>query len=532
MVAKDLGGRLVDPSTSDSDERRLLNVVMEMAIAAGIPVPQVYVLDEEPGLNAFVAGTEPGNTAIAVTQGCLACLSRAELQGVVAHEFSHILNGDMKLNLRLIGWVYGLVAVSMLGKGILKNLKNAHGSGQGGGSLVGLIIAVLLIVIGGIGVFFARLLQAAVSRQREYLADASAVQFTREPTGLADALGKMGKKASWIRSPKAAEASHCFFADSESFDYGLETHPPVKERIERLVGKGKRKAPRKAFAQNIQNRHSNAHLWESGLGYDLDHLSVSDRVDIVKGEFLHRGIQADWLLASQVTDKSQALVFGLLLAEDDKLLQDEVNHLMSESDPATAQLAVKWQKDLRALHSAEKITLIDLVIPTLRRLSSKEYERFIQNTRQLIASDGQIDLFEFMLQHQLECHLTVHFYPQPPKKVIYQKIDELREEVEQMASAFAQMDNHPENAFQSGMQELGEWGQLQEAVSIGVIDEAMKKLALSSPLLKKEILLTFARIVAYDNKLTSHEAELLRAAADGIGCAIPPFVADLRQGDN
>lgn len=196
VVAHDLGGRLVMPGSTDFQEKRLLNIVEEMAIASGMPVPQVFMMDEEESINAFAAGTEPSNAVIGVTRGCVQRLTREELEGVIAHEFSHILNGDMRLNMRLMGIVFGLLVISIIGRGMVEMLRyqslgRRRNSKEGGGALLALfLIGLGLLVIGSLGVLFGRLIQAGISRQREFLADASAVQFTRNPGGISGALKK------------------------------------------------------------------------------------------------------------------------------------------------------------------------------------------------------------------------------------------------------------------------------------------------------------------------------------------------------
>ena len=238
QVAESLDGRLVTRATDDKLERRLLNVVDEMAIASGIPVPKVYVLDHESGINAFAAGTTTGNAVVAVTRGTLEQLSRDELQGVIGHEFSHIFNGDMRLNIRLIGVLHGILMLALIGRVILRGGSRGHrvssSNKKGGGGII--LFALALVVIGYIGVFFGRLIKAAVSRQREFLADASAVQFTRNPSGIAGALKKIaGIGATRIRHPDAESASHMFFGNGiDNFMSLLATHPPVEERISRL----------------------------------------------------------------------------------------------------------------------------------------------------------------------------------------------------------------------------------------------------------------------------------------------------------
>src|SRR5262245_17240777 len=235
-VALMMGGAEVPGTTTDPREKRLLHIVEEMALAAGVPVPPVYVLDE-PGINAFAAGYAPGDAVVAVSRGCLNFLTRDELQGVVAHEFSHILNGDMRLNVRLIGLIFGIIALSLIGRMLmLTSGRRSSGRNNSGAGLV--LLGLGIFALGMVGAFFGRLIQAAVSRQREYLADASAVQFTRNPDGIAGALKKIGglQEGSRIENPRAEEVGHMFFASA--FKHGvtglLATHPPLEDRIRRI----------------------------------------------------------------------------------------------------------------------------------------------------------------------------------------------------------------------------------------------------------------------------------------------------------
>lgn len=226
-VAEELGGRLLAADPTNADERRLRNVVEEMALAAGVPVPKIYVLDNDAGINAFAAGHSAADAAIGITRGGMSLLTRDELQGVIGHEFSHLLNGDMRLNIRIMGVLFGIVCLTVIGRVLLY----ARGGGRGRGPMV--LLGVALLVIGALGVLFGRLIQAALSRQREMLADASAVQFTRNPAGLAGALRKIGSVGARIDSPHAGEASHMFFENGlgkPAFGW-LATHPPLAERI-------------------------------------------------------------------------------------------------------------------------------------------------------------------------------------------------------------------------------------------------------------------------------------------------------------
>ena len=228
-LAMRMGGRQVGANAAEPDQRKLMNVVEEMAIASGVPVPAVFVLEEEGGINAFAAGHSTSDAAIGVSRGCIQLLTRDELQGVIAHEFSHILNGDMRLNMRLIGWVFGILCLTIIGKLLLRSRGRKNPAP---------VIGLVLVVVGFIGVFFGRLIQSAVSRQREFLADASAVQFTRNPGGLAGALKKIGglSGGSRLSTEYADEAGHLFFGNalSEGWFSLWSTHPPLQERIRRI----------------------------------------------------------------------------------------------------------------------------------------------------------------------------------------------------------------------------------------------------------------------------------------------------------
>lgn len=256
-VAQSLGGDKVDRSTRDPKRKQLLNVVEEMAIASGVPIPEVYVLNGETSINAFAAGWSTDDAVIAVSAGALENLSRDELQGVVAHEYSHILHGDCRLNIRLMGILFGIMMLSIFGRMMGSALRGGSrrrgvvvvsrgggrkGGGKGGGGaiIIAVIVVIILItIIGYIGTFFARLIQAAISRQREFLADASAVQFTRHPDGIAGALKRIARDSDHgvIANPKASEAAHMFFADGmkRSFSSMLATHPPLDVRIRSIL---------------------------------------------------------------------------------------------------------------------------------------------------------------------------------------------------------------------------------------------------------------------------------------------------------
>lgn len=554
VVANDLGGRQVMPGSTDFEEKRLLNIVEEMAIASGVPVPQVYMMDDEEGINAFAAGTEPANAVIGVTRGCVQRLSREELAGVIAHEFSHILNGDMRLNMRLMGMVFGLLVLSIIGRGMVELLRYQSFSSrrsdnkEGGGIVLALfLVGIGLIVIGSLGVFFGRLIQAAVSRQREFLADASAVQFTRNPDGIAGALKKIGglSLGSKMRSPKASEASHMFFSSGGMFSFGLATHPPLDVRIKAIEKSWDGKFSESQLKPVAEGRTERGEKEQKGA-FDalpgvavigaLDEMGAESRRSAGAGEMIHQALAPKLKEASHDREEAQALIFGLLLAEDEELLSSEISFLRESAGEDATTLALKWQEEVRDLHSARKIALIDLALPTLRGLSDLEYQRFLEITRWLIASDREVDLFEFMIQRVIERHLVSHFERRGFGKIRYTKFSKLLDEANLLVSTISEIGASNEEeamaAYEAGTAGWQGDFERQGTTSLTELDEVLERFDQASPLVKKDLLLACGRAAAKDGDLSNREAELLRSIADAIGCPVPPFVDELEETPN
>lgn len=555
VVAKDLGGRPLDSQTTDFREKRLLNVVEEMAIASGIPAPQIWIMDDENSINAFAAGTQPSNAVIGVTRGTLHQLNRAELQGVIAHEFSHILNGDMRMNMRLIGWLFGIMMISILGQSIINSLRYIRISGSrsrenhgSGGIIIAIILAgFAMLIIGSIGVFFARMIQAAISRQREFLADASAVEFTRNPSGIADALKKVGGQARnrTLLNAKAAEASHMLFTSGGLFSYGFATHPPIEQRIlsiekswdgkfkeTQAVSKFTDEETQDSRVANFAGENSSSHVYVARQKWDQ--LGESSLTNIHSGQKILAGLKQEWITACHNPEQAQALIYGLLLAEDNQLLQGELQFLTSNVGDASSRLAIKWQAEILNLHSSKKIALIDLCIPTLRRLSLDEYERFIKTTEYLIQSDGQINIFEFMIQKVIARHLDVHFRRYYGKaKVRYTNLRKLAKETNTLLSTIAGIGasnmQDAQTAFDHALREFtAELPQLQllppEQCTLKDIDQALQKFSYANQITKRQLIYLCGLSVMLDETIGNREAEMLRAIADSIGASIPPFV--------
>lgn len=511
VVALDLGGRLLDGDPSDFHEKRLLNIVEEMALASSVPVPMVYVMDQENSINAFAAGTEPTNAVIGVTKGCIEHLSREELQGVIAHEFSHILNGDMKMNMRIIGWGFGLMAISMIGQLLFRSLSYSRIStrrsrdNDAGGNLAIILITlgIGLMLIGGIGVFFGRLLQSAISRQREYLADASAVQFTRNPDSIAGALMKIGGlgNRSKMRSPKTGEASHMFFSDGGMFSFGFATHPPLDVRIRRLKKEWDGEFQTSDIAP-LQSEMNNpvSQLTSSQQQYTAPQ---PESLDI---QHTIAGVSEPFLAAAHNPTECQLLIFALLVSSEGGLNGQEASRLREISqDEQTDALVLKWAKETESLHSVQKISLIDLAIPTLRRLSMPSKRRFIKTTRALIAADREVSLFEYMLQRIVERHLLRHSEGASFSRVKYYRLEQISESVELLSQTMTKFGSQDFDLNKS---------------EIEALDKTLNTCEMASPKVKNQLLHHIKQLALKDGKLTNKETELLRTVADAIGCVL------------
>jgi Zn-dependent protease with chaperone function len=571
VVARGLGGREVDLNTTDYHERRLLNLVEEMAIASGVPVPAVYVMDAEDSINAFAAGRTPSDAVIGVTRGCMTLLTRDELQGVIAHEFSHILNGDMRLNIRLMGLLFGILFLALMGEFILRTLGRGNWSSSNKKEGAGLALAILvaglgLLAIGYIGAFFANLIKASVSRQREFLADASAVQFTRNPDGIGGALKKIGGLAagSKVGHPMARDASHLFFGSAFSSQL-FATHPPLLERIRRILPQWDgeygnvslgpitdESAPDEA-PRGKRVRRPAAAAAVSGFSFEeagepmrmqaaeaMESLKGIHPEQIELGRDLHENLPAPWLEACRSRSGAQCLVFALVLAQDESLRGRELDQLGESTDEATVCQTAGLFTELAPIHSAVKIGLIDLAIPTLRHLSRDEYARFRGILEGLVASDGRVDLFEFMLLQIVTRHLDTFFHQRRPDPIRHRRIQPLAEDAGVILSTLAAM-SHPGDdasasaAFADAAKHLRDRHRIEtprqsaDRCGLARIKQALERFALASPVLKKHFLEACSLSVIADGGVSSGEAELIRAVADAIGCPIPPFVRTAKK---
>ena len=561
-VAELLDGRLVNSNSTDAHERKLLNVVEEMAIASGVPVPQVYVMDGEAGINAFAAGHSASDAAISVTHGAVTLLTRDELQGVIAHEFSHLLNGDMKLNLRLMGLIFGILCLTVIGRILIR--------ARGKNAWPFLLLGLALIIIGFVGVLFGRLIQAAVSRQREFLADASAVQFTRNPLGLVGALKKIGgaTEGSELQSHRAEEASHFFFANGlKSEFFGFATHPPLEERIKALDPSFDGKFPRVVLPDTPAEAAPPPLPGVSPLvqppppplpaakppplpmvrppPLPVAPTAVAQQTiiaDIGKPRTehlqyavdLHQAVPPSIQTAARDPLGAHALICAFLLAKDTAAREKQLEDLGRATSEAVRQETVRIWPAIQDIPSHARIPLVDLALPALRRLSPSQFEQFRGAVNALIASDSETDLFEFMLQKIVMRNLDTRFYPERRPVTQYYDLRPLVRDAGVLlsATAYAGADNptQAQAAFAKGAESLGRIARAEipwlppSECDLPRLDAALDRFAQSVPQIKKNVLTACAETVAFDALIQPREAEILRAIADTLDCPIPPFL--------
>jgi Zn-dependent protease with chaperone function len=554
-VALMLDGREVLGTTRDLRERRLLNVVEEMAIASGVPVPPVCILPEK-SINAFAAGHSPGDVVVAVSQGCLDYLTRDELQGVVGHEFSHILNGDVRLNLRIVVLIFGIMALSTVGYILMRTAPSRRSSNDkkdGGAAFVLLGIGLYLLGMGG--AFFGWLIQAAVSRQREFLADASAVQFTRNPDGIAGALKKIGGLAlgSRIANPRANEVSHLFLSDAfmgARFTDLLATHPPLEARIRALdphfdgtypevkpvdVSVAEAKPAQRGRLPSILGNLPQKAVMGAALAADSavqnvgrpqpPHVSYAAGLQVVLPNMLRE--------AAQEPFSARALIYCLLLDPRLQIRQTQLAQLQAGASPRDYQETMRLQEPVRQLSDELRLPLVEQALPALRQMSPAQYQVFSAQVKALIHADNQVSLFEYALQCVLNRYLDAdynHKHPQVRFKSPKQVAPQVATVLSLLAYEGQSEANAIEAAFAIGMRTYG--GNEAAAYQLVPRDDcmpqafhrALETLTQATPAIKRQVVAACAATIQADRQVTVREGELLRAISATLDCPMPPLI--------
>jgi len=542
-VAESLGGRPVSPDTKDLDERKFLNVVEEVAIAAGVPVPAVYVLPGESGINAFAAGWSPSDAAVAVTDGALRQLNRDELQGVVAHEFSHILNGDMRLNIKLMALISGIMVLATIGYYALHVRPPRNSKGGGGGYIAILAAALALLVIGYGGAFVARIIQSAVSRQREFLADASAVQFTRNPSGIANALKKIGgySSGSAVTAPASKEARHMFFGPLDAVSFlgsVFATHPPLDERIRLLDPSfdGDYSHPTASAAGAPAMAGAAGFAGSQGGG------SVGARAVAGIGTLTFEQVEAGASLLAGISPSLRAeiseslgacaVVCAILMDGDTGVRETQLAAIRDTFSDALARETEIVMDEVVNLDRRYMLPLVDLSLPAMRRMSPVQYVAFSKTIGQIVRADNHVSMFEFCVQKVVEFRLfeafekpSVGISSMSGKGFLADAITLLMV----VARAGSSENAEVSAAYNAGLITLFNGKvpagmSMPEMPSMDRLDTVFQNFSVAPLRLRRQLLLAVSDCIVYDRHVTTVESEMLRAIAYCLALPLPPYV--------
>jgi Zn-dependent protease with chaperone function len=539
QVARQLGGTLIGPDTRDAKRRRLRNVVEEIALAAGVPVPEIYVLEQESGINAFAAGYTPADAAVAVTRGALDRLDRDELQGVIAHEFSHILNGDMRINIRLMGALFGIMLLATIGRRVLMHANLGRSSRERAGVAI-LLVAFGLMAVGYIGLFFARWIKAALSRQREYLADASAVQFTRDPAGIGGALKKIAvySGGSYLNAD-SEEISHMLFGDGRHLML-FSTHPPLGERIRRIDPDFRdedlqRLAARIRRAEQRDAEGAAAPAGEtSGAGGVFDAGSLIDRIGQPGWEqmLLAAALAASIPKAVRRAAHSdewapEVLLYTLLDA--DPALRDSQLLQVAQRRGADSEARVRALLDAGGLpDAAQRLPLLELALPALKRRPPDDLVAVLETARALSEADARIDVYEYLLGRLIAQHLWESQNPQRARLAGGRSLDAGAAEARYVLAMMARHGNEDpaaaQAAFRAGLEAAGltvDGGMPATDDWARQLDAALMKLDRLQPQAKSKLVVALATVALHDGAAAAVERELLRLVCALIHVPLP-----------
>ena len=561
-VATQLGATPVPSDTTDFAYRRLRNIVEEIAIASGVPVPEIFVLEEEAAINAFASGYTTADAAVTVTRGCLDKLTRDELQGVIAHEFSHVLNGDMRLNIRLVGVAFGILAIAIVGRKIAETAGRARSRDSGGIALLG----IALVIVGYIGVFFARIIKASVSRQREYLADASAVQFTRQSDGIAGALKKIGGLAegSKLTGNSGEEVAHMLFGDGVGYSALFATHPALVDRIQRLqpdfdasefaaiaadwtqprrVGalEGDEVslsgfAPARSPASSAPTEDVSV-LPPASARIAIDARRVASQVgqpdtaDYLAAATLSETIPPVLAEAAAAQERAMALVLALVLERDGSVRERQRALVASYYDAGTLALVDELALRVAGLHPMQRLPLAALAFPALRRRPRPHLQVFVIALKQLIDADGRVSLDEYCLARLVGVQVIDALNPSATRVMGRLKPADVAAEIRDVFAVVAEYGHDDRDAarraYALGLHEVLTQAKPEYAPPREwslALDRALPRLDLLVPAGKEMVVRGLTRAISADGLVSVSEAELLRTICASLHCPLPPLL--------
>ncbi|MGA9340747.1 MAG: M48 family metallopeptidase [Rhodanobacteraceae bacterium] len=560
-VAQQFGATPVPPDTTNFAYRRLRNVVEEMAIAAGMPVPEVFVLEDEAAINAFASGFTTADAAVTVTRGCLDKLTRDELQGVIGHEFSHVLNGDMRLNIRLMGVIFGIVVITVIGRKIA--FASSYSRNRNSGGIV--VLGFALLAVGYIGVLFARMIKASISRQREYLADASSVQFTRQPDGIAGALKKIGglSEGSKLANNDTEEVAHMLFGDGVGYSAVFATHPPLIERIRRIqpnfdagefnkiaaewehpqqvgdtqaagasiggfVPMGALSMPAAAAGVALPPATATVNLSPSHVVQQVGNPETDDRR---AAAVLHASIPDALRSAAYGQQSAIALIFAIVLNTENEVRAAQLDLIERYYDAGTRQQSATLSASVDQLHPMQRLPLAALAFPALRKRPRPQLQSFLIVLNQLVEADNRVSLQEYCLVRLIGVQVIEALDPSAARTIGRTRLPEVDAE---LTSLFAIVAEHGHDdasaaarAFAMGLNEvmpdqtaayrpIADWAL--------ALDRALPRLDLLAPAGKELVVRGLTRAISEDGEVTVGEAELLRTICAALHCPLPPML--------
>lgn len=545
-VAESLGGRLLVSGSGDIHEQRVLNVVEEMAIASSTPVPPVYLLDED-AINAFAAGFSPSDAVIGVTRGTIVKLSREELQGVIAHEFSHILHGDMRLNIRLIGLLHGILVLGLMGYYLMRTAGISR-RGKNGNGIV--FLGLGLIIIGAAGTFFGNLIKSAVSRQREFLADASAVQFTRSADGIAGALKRIGgdTAGSQLNNPGAREISHALFSQGvhTSFAGLFATHPPLEQRIRRLQPQWDgeyAESPAPAVAAREPGsapppdtrQRSDVALGVAAIAA-MQRAGAPDSADLQEASRIRQQLAPVFLQAAHEPHGARALMYFLLInAGPDGAVAGraaaQYEYLAHHADAGVYQELIILNENCHLLAATDRLALINIALSALHQLSLAQYHMFEKNMLAVVQLSPENSLMAWVYHFLILKHLRPVFGGSVSRagkrrlercaaacQISLSALAHLGQQGEAAAIAFSAA----ENQLRERLPELAE-AQLMAVSDLDrhILQDSLAELQQLDLRDKQAFLLAATACIQSDGKLTAAEQALFQTWAEILDCPTP-----------